>query len=158
MIQQKLTKTKTKMILITKTLVIFPLLSSSTSSSSSSSLLVLTSVSVYSVMCTAPLYPLQEALYKYCIITVARGRYSDRETVIFWSCYYFLWSPYVIGRQYIFSCCGYYLWPPYVIGGPLYFCPVVSFFFFFLLLLFFPRLISAAVDWMFTILWHMVWP
>ena len=24
--------------------------------------------------------------------------------------------------------------------------------------LFFPRLISAAVDWMFTILWHMVWP
>ena len=28
-----------------------------------------------------------------------------------------------------------------------------SFFFFF-----FPRLISAAGDWMFTILWHMVWP
>jgi len=27
-----------------------------------------------------------------------------------------------------------------------------------LLLLFFPRLISAAGDWMFTILWHMVWP
>ena len=49
-----------------------------------------------------------------------------------------LWSPYVIGRPYIFSCCG--------------------LFFFFLLLLFFPRLISAAGDWMFTILWHMVWP
>jgi len=47
-----------------------------------------------------------------------------------------LWSPYVIGRPYIFSCCG----------------------LFFLLLLFFPRLISAAGDWMFTILWHMVWP
>ena len=30
-----------------------------------------------------------------------------------------------------------------------------SFFFF---LLFFPRLISAVGDWMFTILWHMVWP
>jgi len=30
--------------------------------------------------------------------------------------------------------------------GPLYFCPVVSFFF---LSIFFPRLISAAVDWMF---------
>jgi len=30
-----------------------------------------------------------------------------------------------------------------------------SFFFFFL---FFPRLISAVGDWMFTILWHMVWP
>ena len=42
-------------------------------------------------------------------------------------------SPYVIGRPYIFSCC---------------------FFFFF----FFPRLISAVGDWMFTILWHMVWP
>jgi len=27
-----------------------------------------------------------------------------------------------------------------------------------LLLFFFPRLISAAGDWMFTILWHMVWP
>ena len=27
-----------------------------------------------------------------------------------------------------------------------------------LLLLFFPRLISAAGDWMFTILWHMVDP
>ena len=25
-------------------------------------------------------------------------------------------------------------------------------------LLFFPRLISAVGDWMFTILWHMVWP
>ena len=45
-----------------------------------------------------------------------------------------LWSPYGIGRPYIFSCCG-------------------LFFFFF-----FPRLISAAADWMFTILWHMVWP
>jgi len=30
----------------------------------------------------------------------------------------------------------------------------LSFFFF----LFFPRLISAVGDWMFTILWHMVWP
>jgi len=24
--------------------------------------------------------------------------------------------------------------------------------------LFFPRLISAVGDWMFAILWHMVWP
>ena len=69
----------------------------------------------------------------------------------------FLWSPYVIGRPYIFSCCG-LLWPPYVIGGPLYFCPVVSFFFFLSFYLFFSRLISAVGDWMFTILWHMVWP
>jgi len=29
---------------------------------------------------------------------------------------------------------------------------------FFLLSSFFPRLISAVGDWMFTILWHMVWP
>jgi len=42
-------------------------------------------------------------------------------------------------------------------GRPLYFCPVVSFF---LLLssIFFPRLTSAAADWMSTILPHMVWP
>ena len=32
------------------------------------------------------------------------------------------------------------------------------FFFFFFLLSFFARLISAVGDWMFTILWHMVWP
>ena len=35
-------------------------------------------------------------------------------------------------------------------GGPLYFCPVISFY----LLSFFPRLISAATDWMSTILLH----
>ena len=50
---------------------------------------------------------------------------------------FLLWSPYVIGQTIIFSCC-----------------------LFFLLLSssFFPRLISAVGDWMFTILWHMVWP
>ena len=47
-----------------------------------------------------------------------------------------LWSPYGIKQTIIFSCC--YL--------------------FFLLLLFFPRLISAAADWMSAILPHMVWP
>jgi len=46
-----------------------------------------------------------------------------------------LWSPFVIGQTIIFSSC-----------------------FFFLLLLFFPRLISAVGNWMFTILWHMMWP
>jgi len=46
-----------------------------------------------------------------------------------------LWSPYVIGRPYIFSSC-----------------------FSFFLSFFFPRLISAVGDWMFTILWQMVWP
>jgi len=29
---------------------------------------------------------------------------------------------------------------------------------FFFLLLYFPRLISEVGDWMFTILWHIVWP
>jgi len=33
--------------------------------------------------------------------------------------------------------------------GPLYFCPVISIF---------PRLISAATDWISTILLHMAWP
>jgi len=42
-------------------------------------------------------------------------------------------------------------------GRPLYIHAVVcSFFFFFFL--FFPRLISAASDWMSAILPHMVWP
>jgi len=39
--------------------------------------------------------------------------------------------------------------PPYVIGGAIIFCPVVT--------IFFPRLISAAGDWMSTVLLHMVW-
>jgi len=60
----------------------------------------------------------------------------------------------------VFTCFyyGLLLWPPYVIGGPLYFCPVVSFFLSIYLLSFFPRLISAAADWMSTILLHMAWP
>ena len=74
----------------------------------------------------------------------------------------FLWSPYVIGQTIIFLPCGYFflsfLWPPYVIGGPLYFCPVVSFYLLSIFFFFFPRLISAATDWMSTILRHMVWP
>ena len=49
-----------------------------------------------------------------------------------------LWSPYGIGQTIIFSCCG--------------------LFFFFFFFLFFPRLISAAADWMSAILPHMVWP
>jgi len=48
--------------------------------------------------------------------------------------YGFLWSPFVIGQTIIFLPCDYYL--------------------FYL----FPRLISAAGDWMSTILPHMVWP
>jgi len=92
-----------------------------------------------------------------------------------------LWSPYGLGQTIIFSCCGLFmvalcnretiyifmLWfvlllsssslrSPYVIGRPYIFLPCSffpSFFFFF-----FPRLISAAVDGMSTILLHMAWP
>jgi len=49
------------------------------------------------------------------------------------------------------------LWSPYVIGQTIIFLPC-SFFLSSFFLLFFPRLISAVGDWMFTILWHMVWP
>jgi len=58
--------------------------------------------------------------------------------------------------QPVLICCFFIalLWSPYVIGQPLYFCPVISIFY----LLFFPRLISAATDWMSTILLHMAWP
>ena len=49
---------------------------------------------------------------------------------------------------------GLLLWPPYGIGQAIIFFPVVSIFY----LLFFPRLISALVDRMSTILPHMVWP
>ena len=48
------------------------------------------------------------------------------------------------------------LWPPYGIGQAIIFLPCgffLSYFFFF-----FPRLMSAAADWMSTILPHMVWP
>jgi len=50
------------------------------------------------------------------------------------------------------------LWPPYVIGGHYIFALYFLSSFFFLLSSFFPRLISAAVDWMSAILLHMVWP
>jgi len=47
------------------------------------------------------------------------------------------------------------LWSPNVIGQIIIFLPCD---FFLLLSFFIPRLISAAVDWMSTILPHMVWP
>jgi len=46
------------------------------------------------------------------------------------------------------------LWSPYVIGQTIIFLPCC----FFLSIFFFPRLITAAVDWMSTILIHMAWP
>ena len=68
-----------------------------------------------------------------CFI-VHNDTHTHTWTVLTGECW--LWSPYVIGQTIIFSCCG-------------------LFFFFFL---FFPRLISAAADWMSAILPHMVWP
>ena len=47
------------------------------------------------------------------------------------------------------------LWPPYIIGQTIIFLPCG---FFLLSSIFFPRLISAAADWMSTILPQMVWP
>jgi len=47
------------------------------------------------------------------------------------------------------------LWPPYGIGQAIIFLPCG---FFYLLLSFFPCLISAATDWISTILPHMMWP
>ena len=50
-----------------------------------------------------------------------------------WNCRISLWSPYVIRQTIIFLPCDFYLF-------------------------FIPRLISAAADWMSTILLHMAWP
>jgi len=49
-----------------------------------------------------------------------------------------------------------FLWPPYVIGQAIIFLPCG--FYLLLFSIFFPRLISAATDWMSTILLHMAWP
>jgi len=58
----------------------------------------------------------------------------------------------VVHPLFFFAC----LWPPYGIGQAIIFLPYG--FFLLLRLSFFPRLISAATDWMPTILLHMVWP
>jgi len=50
------------------------------------------------------------------------------------------------------------LWPPYVIRQAIIFLPFGFYLLSFLSSSFFPRLISAAADWMSTILPHMVWP
>ena len=47
-----------------------------------------------------------------------------------------------------------YLWSPYIIGQTIY----ILMLWFVLLSSFFPRLISAAADWMSAILPHKVWP
>jgi len=48
------------------------------------------------------------------------------------------------------------LWPPYGIGQAVHYIVALWFLSIFLSF-FFPRLISAAADWMFTILRHMMW-
>ena len=59
-----------------------------------------------------------------------------------------------IGINSVFAFWAFLLWSPYVIGQTITFLPCG----FYLLLSFFPRLISAATDWMSTILLHMAWP
>ena len=68
----------------------------------------------------------------------------------------YLWSPYGIGRPYIFSCCGLFFFMVALCNRADHYIFILFLFssFFFL----FPRLISAVGDWMFIILWHMVWP
>jgi len=53
-----------------------------------------------------------------------------------------------------------FLWQPCVADADIIFlpCGFVSFFYLSSSIFFFPRLISAATDWMSTILPHMVWP
>jgi len=65
--------------------------------------------------------------------------------------YLFLWPPYVMGGIIFLPCS--FLWSPYVLGQTIIFLPCD-----FYLSSFFPRLISAATDWMSTILLHMAWP
>jgi len=50
------------------------------------------------------------------------------------------------------------LWPPYGIGQAIIFLPCDFYILSSYSSFFFPRLISAAADWMSTILPHMVWP
>ena len=54
-------------------------------------------------------------------------------------------------------CCFHFLWQPYVMGGTI-FLPCSFFLSSSSSSSFFPRLISAAVDWMSAILLHMAWP
>ena len=96
----------------------------------------------------------QPPLFVPCVLW-PNGRPMRPSQLLLSSC---LWSPYGIGRPYIFSCCGLFFMAALCNTGPLYFCPVISIFYLSFYLSFFPRLISAVGDWMFTILWHMVWP
>ena len=52
----------------------------------------------------------------------------------------------------------FFLWPPCVADADIIFLPCGFFLSSIFYLFFIPRLISAAADWMSTILPHMVWP
>jgi len=51
-----------------------------------------------------------------------------------------------------------FLWPPYLIGQAIHYIFALWFLSFCQSFYLFPRLISAATDWMSTILLHMAWP
>ena len=67
------------------------------------------------------------------------------------------WSPYGIGQTIMFLSCFFLLMVALCNRADHYIFILFLSFFFLLLSSFFPRLISAVREWMFTILWHMVW-
>jgi len=71
---------------------------------------------------------------------------------------YLLWPPYEIGQAIIFLPCGFYVLSIhlfFIADADIIFLPCS---FYILSSFFIPRLISAAADWMSTILPHIVWP
>jgi len=68
-----------------------------------------------------------------------------------------LWPPCIADADIIFLSCFFFFFMVALCNRAdhIYFHPVICSFF---LILFFPRLISAAADWMSAILPHMVWP
>ena len=68
-----------------------------------------------------------------------------------------LWSPYVIGQTIIFSSCSFFLMAALCNRGAIIFL-LCDFYFLLSSSFFFPRLISAATDWISTILLHMACP
>jgi len=107
-----------------------------------------TDKTVLAEVCTVPVLLVMEALRSRCghcifvlFLMVALWNRTDHYTFILWFLsIFFMVALYNRADHYIFA-----LW-------------FLSSSFFFFLLFFFPRLISAAVEWMSTILPHMVWP
>jgi len=98
--------------------------------------------------------PLEFANADERVFTLAQ--YANSDCCCFWLCIDL--KCFLVVHLVVFCLTLSLLWPPYVIGGPLYFCPVVLSIYLLSVFFFIPRLISAATDWMSTILLHMAWP